>query len=163
MIDVKLIADRAKQTFIRLAKRIDDLTPIWEKFITYYQYDLMPQVWNSRGAAMGEKWAPYKQDENGISKYLIWKRKHGSSRMMILYGRLIGAATGGQGWFQKLQPKSLTIGIEGIPYSGAMQYGYKGIPARPYFFNKNDDLPPRAWKFLIDETNKELESIDTEK
>ena len=159
IIDVKVKGDeRAKKTFRTLQKRIDDLTPVWEDFIDYYQDDLMETSWNSKGSLMmGSKWAPLKDQ---YRKWKRSKRNKGSKRLMELSGRLFEAAKGGPGWKDKIKKDSLSMSIEGIPYSNAHQYGSGNIPQRAYFFTKDDDLPKRGWAFLLKLVDDYLEESD---
>ena len=155
MIDIEIQThnsiNRTRNAFIKLAKRVGDLTPVWKRYIEFHTQSLMPAVFNTNGVAMnGKKWVNYSP------KYAIRKKKAGKllSKMLVFDGDLKAATMGGDGFRSKISKQELSMWIEGIPYSRVHQFGFdkQNIPARPYFFNSKGDLPPRAWAFLIKET-----------
>ncbi len=156
MIDIEIkthdSVNRTRNAFIKLAKRVGDLTPVWKRYIEFHTQSLMPAVFNSNGVAMeGQRWEWYRS-----AKYMKWKKAQGKplSKQLQLFGDLKAATMGGDGFRSKISKQELSMWIEGIPYSRVHQFGFdkQNIPARPYFFNSKGDLPPRAWAFLIKET-----------
>jgi hypothetical protein len=153
-IQIKLIADRAKRTFIKLAGDIKDLTPVWNEFISYWQGTVMPETWKSQGRNMeGQKWTSL------TPEYLAWKRKHyPGKRLLELTGKLYGAVTGGAGWYQKAEKQRLEFGVQGEDYFWWVSE--RETNPRRYFYNQNEDMPPKVWHELINLTNRHLESAD---
>lgn len=177
--------ERAKKRFIRLAKQLGDMRPVWKDYINYHTQVLIPKTFKSRGVVMmGGRWPQYTQSsrrkmtsgelrrferQTGLSaqsgktkfsRYLVWKKKKvGNKPMMRFSDDLYEAARGGSGWFQKPRKKMLSIGLDSIKYAAAHQYGYKknNLPQRAYFFTKDEDLPIRAWAFLIKNVDARLE------
>lgn len=156
-LDIKYTTERAKQTFVRLAKRVSNLNPVWHKFIDYWKNDVIPAVWQGKGKLMeGKKWEPLTE------KYRKWKaKKYPGKPMMYLSGKLFSAAEGGPGWYQKLQPKSLEIGVQGPEYFYFISERMNN--PRKYFYTTNEDMPARVWKELIDYTTDYLESADDDR
>lgn len=157
MVEMKLYTERAKNTFIKLARRLQNLEPIWDKFIDYYQNEIIPGTWNSKGALMeGKRWEPLSE------KYLKWKQKHYPG-MPLLYatGKLMQAAEGGAGWYEDKKPDNLQIGLSGEDYFYWVTE--RENHSRKYFYTSTGDLPNRAWKYLIDITNEYLEEADDDK
>jgi hypothetical protein len=154
-IEVKVTgAERTKKTFIELARRIDDMTPVWEDFADYYKNDLMKTSWGSKGALMeGSRWAPL------TAQYRKWKAKSGGSKeLMKLSGKMFTAATGGSGWKDNISKKSLTMGIHGEEYYYWVQH--RQTNGRFYFYTPDEDLPKRAWVKLVELTDKYLEGAE---
>lgn len=154
-IKIKLKQERAKKSFQRLANRIDDMSPIWKKFIKFWQTDLMPKTWDSRGKTFGEQW------ESLSPAYAKWKRKHGGKRLMELTSRLFEAVKGGSGWFEKVEKKKFTIGVSGEEYFYHVQE--RGKKGRRYFTTKDGDMPNRAWGFIIKSVSEYLEEADNDR
>lgn len=158
MIDIKIEmrAERARKTLQKLLRRVTDMTPIWKDFKQYWQDDLMPRSWESKGALMeGSKWTPL------TPQYLKWKnsaRNTGSRKLLILSGKMFGAAKGGAGWYDKIDKKSMTMGIKGKDYFYLVQHRQKN--PRLYFYTKKDDIPNRAWAYLIKITDEYLDKAD---
>jgi len=153
-VDVKFYTDRAKRTFAKLAEKIKDLSPLWVKFIDYYQNEIIPAAWSTKGAIMeGKRWEPLTE------KYRKWKQKKYSGKpLLVLTGKLFAAAQGGPGWYQKLGKKQLTIGVQGESYF--YHVAERKINSRKYFYTSDGSLPNRAWAWLIKETNQHLEEAD---
>jgi hypothetical protein len=147
-------AERTKKTFLELARRIDDMTPVWEDFADYYKDDLMKVSWQSKGALMeGSRWSPL------TAQYRKWKAKSGGSKeLMKLTGKLFNAATGGAGWKQKISKDNLIMGVEGEAYYYWVQHRQKN--GRFYFYTKDEDLPKRAWAKLVKLADDYLEDAD---
>lgn len=154
MIEVEIYADRAKQTFIKLAKRLNDLTPIWKQFLIYWKTNLMPAVWDSKGKEMeGSRWISLTQ------RYLKWKQKNYSGKpLLTLTRKLFEAVKGGSGWQEKVQKDNLTIGIDGEEYFYYVQH--RKTNPRYYFYTPQGDLPARVWAYMIKITDEELEKAD---
>ena len=146
--------ERARQAFVRLAKNVKDMSEVWKLYRGFHISDLVPLTFASRGAAMGQRWAKYSP------AYLAKRRKAGFSggQMLVLRGDLKAVATGGSGFTSRIEKQQLTMAISGLPYIRVHQFGYqpKNIPARPYFFNQKNDLPARAWAFMIRATDDHL-------
>jgi hypothetical protein len=155
-LQIKMYSDRAKRTLVKLLERVDNMQPIWKDFKQYFQDDLMPRSWNSKGSLMeGGRWNPL------TPQYLKWKmskKNKGSRKLLVLSGKLFAAATGGSGWYDKIDKKSMTMGIQGQEYFYWVQHRQKN--PRFYFYTPNEDLPNRAWAYLIKITNELLESAD---
>jgi hypothetical protein len=154
MIDIKMKSDRAKKTLNKLLNRVNDMRPIWKDFIKYWQTDIMPKTWDTKGKTMGEQWKPL------TPLYKKWKRKHGNKRLMELTSRLLKATQGGQGWTEKIEKKNLAIGVSGKEYFYYVQE--RKTNPRNYFFTKKGDMPNRAWGYLLKSVNEFLEEADDE-
>ena len=135
-----------------LASRIKDLSPIWEDFIKFYQKDIMPKTWDTKGKMMGEQWPEL------TPAYEKWKSKRGGRRLMELTGKLFKAAQGGSGWVQRVTKKNLNIGVTGEEYYKHVQERAKN--PRHYFTTKRDDIPNRAYAYLIKKMDNYLEEVD---
>jgi hypothetical protein len=154
-IEVKVTGvERTKRTFKELAKRVDDMTPVWKDFREYWQKDLMPKSWASKGGLMeGSRWAPL------TPEYRKWKAKAGGSKELLkLSEKMFKAATGGSGWKDKIEKKSLTMGIEGEAYYYWVQH--RKTNPRYYFYTPKEDLPKRAWAELVKMTDDYLQEVD---
>lgn len=140
---------RAKDAFQKLARNVNDLTPVWKEFLEWHKTEYMPQTWESQGKAQGKKWENYRS-----LRYINKKGK--KSADLKLRGKLYDAARGKSGWYEKIQKKLMTFGVSdsigGRKLSAAHQYGYKpnNIAQRSYLFTREDTLSPRAWKKLLD-------------
>lgn len=153
---LELQAERAKKTLNKLLKRVNNMEPIWKDFKQYFQDDLMPRSWDSKGKLMeGARWSPL------TPQYLKWKRSKansGSKKLMMLSGKMFKAATGGQGWHDKIDKKSAEFSISGKDYFYFVQHRQKN--PRFYFYTEKEDLPNRAWAYLIKITDEYLEDAD---
>lgn len=149
--------ERARKTFERLARQLGDLTNIWEEFIDYWQNEVMPKSFESKGSLMeGQKWTPYSD------KYKKWKKKNYGSSMpnLIVTGKMQEATMGGPGWYEKKEKSNLEIGIAGEDYYYYVSERNKN--PRKYFYTTEGSLPASAWKWLIDKTNEKLEAVDSD-
>jgi len=154
-IDIK--AQRARKTLKTLFKRINNLEPIWKDFKKYYQDDIIPRSWNSKGALMeGGRWTPL------TPAYWKWKLKSGlSKKLLTLIGKMFTAAKGGAGWYDKIDKKSMTMGIQGEKYYYWVQH--RQTNPRFYFYTKKEDIPNRAYAYLIKITDEYLEDADDDR
>lgn len=158
-IDIQSNIDKTISRFERLARRVNDMRPIWKDFLKEYK-QIIAQNFEARGAIMnGQRWPVYWQDSNAPDKEYraaYYRRKKGSRPMLRLTDRLYNAATGGAGWYDKIKKKSVELGIKNVKYSKVHQYGYKkrNIAQRPYLFAKENTLPARAWVMLIEITSR---------
>lgn len=154
MVDVKFYTDRAKRTLVKLAENISDLRPVWKNLIDYYQNEIIPAAWSTKGKIMeGKRWTPLSK------KYNKWKKKNYPGQpLMYRTGKLLEAATGGPGWMQKINRRNMEMGVEGQEYfyhvSERSKYG------RKYFYTSENSLPARAWAWLIADVNKFIEAAD---
>jgi hypothetical protein len=153
-VNIKYYSDRAKKTFVKLAEKIKDLTPIWSKFTDYYQNEIIPAAWSTKGAIMeGERWKPLTE------KYRKWKqKKYPGKPLLVLTNKLFSAAQGGSGWYQKLKKRSMEMGVQGSLYFYYVSERKKN--PRKYFYTSDGSLPNRAWAWLIKETSVYLEEAD---
>jgi hypothetical protein len=151
---IELKATRAKKTFKKLLKRLNDYRPIWRMFVKFYQDDIMKRTWDSKGRLMeGTRW------KSLTPAYLNWKRKHHSGqRLLELTGRLFDAVQGGQGWFDRIRKKDLTMGVKGEEYFYWVQHRAKYD--RHYFYTEKEDIPNRAYTYLIKITQEYLEDVE---
>ena len=155
-IDIKQVgAERSRAAFVRLAKNIKDMRPVWTQYIGFHTADLVEKTFTTNGQAMtGRRWVAYSP------AYKKRKRKLGGrlGQMLVLSGRLKEAATGGDGFSSKINKDRMTMTISGIPYASAHQFGFKGrsLPARAYFFKGKGDLPARAYAYLYKATENHL-------
>jgi len=154
---VKFYTERARNTFIKLARYLEDLRPVWEEFIPFYQQDVIPGTWKTTGMVMEQsKWVPLTE------KYRKWKeRKYPGRPMLTLEGKLYAAATGGPGWFQELKKKEMTMGVDGEDYFYHVSERQKN--PRKYFYTRNNTLPARAWAKLIKLTDERLQGADDDR
>lgn len=149
-IELKKI-NQAKEKFKQLSQRVKDFRPIFNDFIDFYQKEIVPSAFETKGALMGKKW------QGLTERYRRWKanspiNQSGSAGVNLrLTNGLYNAATGGDGWYQKVKKRSLQFGIKHsvIPYANRHQKGTKGMPERPFFYTINDDMPIKAWQYLI--------------
>lgn len=154
--------NRAKLNIQNYINKIDNLRPVFDKFIKHYQ-DLLKFNISRNGVVFGSVWQKYSP------VYAKWKlenkdkypRSSGGRKMMILSGALFDASQGGSGWFQKIDKKSLRFGITNIiPYAEIQQKGGISpegweIPQRPWFFNKDNKSIPNASILFLERTLKE--------
>lgn len=133
--------------------KISDLTSVWKKFIPLYIQEIGANFDSKGKLYQGTKWEKY-SDKYALRKNLKLTRtdkKTGEIKAikniptLVLKGDLKNAALGGPGWYQKIQPKSLEIGIKGIDYANAHQWGTKGkyknnIPQRAFFMPANGTI-----------------------
>jgi hypothetical protein len=153
-IRIEMRAERARKTFSKLASRLKDMKPIFKTFKIFYQDDMMKRVWESRGSAMeGGQWANYSD------AYRKWKAKHYAGKpKMILTGKLYNAVQGGAGWYDKISKDSMTMEVKGEAYFYWVQHRQKN--PRYYFYTPKEDLPNRAWAYLIKIADEYLEEAD---
>ncbi len=158
-LEIKLIANKAKNTFAKILERIDDMNPIWKDFKAFFQTNLMLKSFRSKGALMeGSRWAAL------TPKYLKWKlssKNEGSKKLLILSKKMFNATQGGAGWYDKIDKKSMTVGIQGKDYYYWVQHRSKN--PRFYFYTKNEDMPNLGWAYLIKIMAESLESADNDK
>jgi hypothetical protein len=147
---IEIRSERARKMLRKLSKKISDMTPVWKKFIKFYQDDVIKKTWDTQGKMMeGTSWAPL------VPQYEKWKTKNSGKRMMELSGDLLNAATGGAGWVERIKKKELTIGVTGKEYFKQVQE--RGKNPRRYFTTKEDDIPNRAYIFLLKEMDNHIE------
>lgn len=151
-VDFKLRSERARKTLQELVKRTTDMRPVWKDFRTWWQDELMSKVWDSEGRPMQTKWAKL------TPQYAKWKKKHGGKRLLELTGKLFRAVKGGSGWYDKIEKKSLEMGVQGEKYFYPIQHRQKN--PRHYFYTKQEDIPERAYAKLIELTDTYLEEAD---
>lgn len=154
-IDIKAIGiERTKKTFLELAKRVSDMTPIWKDFRDFYQQDMMPKSFGSKGALMeGGRWHAL------TPAYRKWKQKSGySQELMKLTGKMYNAATGGAGWSDKIGKKDMTMEVKGEDYYYFTQH--RKTNPRFWFYTSKEDLPNKAWTYLVKITDEYLEEVD---
>lgn len=147
-IDIKIDKNSYNKIIDRLqdlAKNIEDMTPVWNRFEKYYLKKVKDSGFGGRGAFLGEKWPKY------TKKYLKWKKKkYPGKGMLVLTGKLKNAATGGNDYESKKSKKQLTMKIHNIPYANKMHY------QRPYWLQRNEQLPKRAILWLLAEIKKTI-------
>lgn len=146
--------DELKFALGELERRMVNISPMLEKFAQWYQ-QAIGRWWDSKGNKMGRRWP-------GLSKAYAKRKQAMVGRRgadLQLTGRLKTAATGGAGWFHKIEGTKLTVGIEGIPYAGIHQTGGRipgrggrmiDMPQRAYFISADGGLPGEAIQKLID-------------
>lgn len=154
-LDFTLDAGRTASKFRELQARIKDMRPVWASFLNFYKTDIIPKSFESKGSLMGGRWI-------GLTdRYRKWKSTTSTNTSssagvsLKLTGRLYAAATGGAGWYQKVNKQSVEFGIKKgvIPYANRHQEG-NNMPQRPYFYTVDDKLPTRASLFLYNEALK---------
>lgn len=154
-LDIEAKAERARRTFRELAKRVKDKRPIFKKFASYYETDIIPASWESQGRIMqNTQWTPL------IWWYAAWKReKFPGKRILELTGWLQVQA---RRLKKDIKKNSLSLGLSGWEGFYDHQHGKPSeeLPARPYFYTKQGDLPNRAWAKLIQLTDDYLTETD---
>lgn len=145
------LVERAKQV-------ISDLSDVYEKWLDYYRGDIISTTWQTQGAMQGLRWAELSP------KYKAWKEKHYKGMpKLILTGRMVIAALGGEGGITSISNKTLEFGIDlnEIPYARIHQEGgHTGrayIPQRPYLYMKDGTLTGRAIQKLKNLINDKIE------
>jgi hypothetical protein len=161
MIEIDIKQPIAKQSFKsnekrfkELANSVSDLRPVWKQFIPYYQDTIVEAAFNTQGKIMGRSWAKYSP------AYLKQIRKGKiSGTKMKRSETLYRAAKGGSGWYDKQGKKKLEFGLNAPIYAGVHTWGYpaRNIPRRDYFQTTTNDIPQRAWAFLIKTTDNYIE------
>jgi hypothetical protein len=159
MISFKVTGEeRAKNMFQLLAQRVGDLRPIWKTFIPYYRETIIRGAFNTKGKIMKNSWKPYKES------YLKYLRRNRLDTEVSLRrsDTMYNAAIGGAGWKDKQEKQQLTMGIEGEKYFGAQQEGYpaNNLVARSFFYTDDDDLPLRAWAYLVKSLDDYYKKVD---
>lgn len=91
-------------------------------------------------------------------KYAKWKMKNYGKRIanLVLTGRLHDAVNGGPGWFATIGKNEAEWGIRGIPYAAAHQFGYKKMPARPYFVTSDGNMPKAVINYMVSRIGEHL-------
>lgn len=148
----------------KMAENGENTTPIYTDFLESFK-DYIRDNWRKAGSPFGNEHMTLTEKYRKIK---LRKGKTGKADL-ILTGKLKNAATGGDGWYQKIRKKSFEWGINKtvIPYAAIHQFGYKrrikevrkyeskvkkntlisraiyegGWPPRPYFALKNGSLP----------------------
>ena len=152
--------ERAKLKIKNILNIINDASPVFIKFIKHYQ-GVLKDNFNRAGALFGETWAAYNPN------YWAWKKKqkYPNMKKLVLTGAMFRASQGGSGWFQNIKKNSLSFGITNIiPYAALHQYGGEvqngksvwTIPARPWFFKRDNTIPNTSILFLERELKEEL-------
>lgn len=153
MIDAAAIArcqeqtKRARDQFLTLIKKIENLEPIFKKFRAEYS-EIVSQNFAAKGKIMErERWRQY------TPAYLKWKQKNYSGKPMLeITGALKKAAINFEA---KISKKKMVMTVKGDPYmfyvSDRDTYG------RKYFYTKEKGMPIQAWRILIEIVKKELE------
>jgi len=155
-IQIEIIANKALDGFLKMSKNIKDMKPIYKRFVKYYTGEIIPASFESRGKLMqGSRWQKYSP------AYLKWKQKHApGKKMMTLTDDLYKAATGGSGFYSRIDNRNVVMGIKKstIKYSNAQQRGSSktNLPARPYFMTPKGLPPARAINWLIQNTNDHI-------
>lgn len=161
MIDlqIELKAERARRTLRTLIGRIKDMSPVWKDFKQYWTDDLMPRSWQSKGALMeGGRWAALSP---AYRKWKLSAKNSGSKELLKLSLKLYNAATGGAGWYDDIKKNTMTIGVNVGDYSYWIQHRQKN--PRFYFYTPKEDIPNRAYAYLIKIMDEYLESADDER
>ncbi len=148
MSDIRLVAqtEKAKQKFVRLIEKVDDISPVFKEFLNEYK-EIIAQNFESRGKIMErERWAQYSPG------YLKWKQKNYPGKPMLeITGDLKNAALNFQ---SVVGAKTLVMKVEGADYFFYVQE--RKTNPRHYFNTKDDDLPIQAWRILIERTENFL-------
>lgn len=146
-IQFRLKADDAKKRFLRLAEKLEDLSPIWEKFIPEYR-QIISQNFETQGKIMERNtWTaltiPYKR----------WKMKHFPGKpILICTGKLRQAA---ENFKTIIKKDNLIMEVEGNAYFAYVQER-KNNP-RHWFNTPEKELPVIAWNKLTKIANDEIE------
>ena len=147
--------NRARQLFMRLGRKVKDMSPVWKLYAGFHRATLMPSVFATNGQAMtGRTWPDY------APSYKKRKKKLGGllGQKLVLSGELKKRATNPN---ISIIKQSLKMSIEGLPYIRVPQFGddTRNIKQRQYFFRgteTNPDLPPKSWAFLLRATDNHL-------
>lgn len=122
----------------KMAENGENTTPIYTDFLESFK-DYIKNNWRKAGSPFGIP------NMRLSPKYKKLKTSKGGSGKadLILTGKLKNAATGGDGWFQKISKKSFEWGIDNVkfPYAKVHQTGSSKMPQRPYFALKDGSLP----------------------
>lgn len=147
-LDFKLKSEKAQKRFERLANKITDLRPIWKQFIPLYKELVEKEFDSTKGKIMqGRRW------DKLSPQYRVQKRrKFGNKPLLVATGLLKERATNFE---TKLGKKALLMRVKGKKYFEFVhdKRAYFHTPKEP-----KETLPMRAWRFLIDIVERELES-----
>lgn len=150
MVEVKVTgANRAKKMFLELAKRVKNLKPVFEEFADFYRDDAIPRAWETRGKYMqDERWEPL------TPAYTKQKhKKYGNKRLLVATGQMVDDAQNFQSVASK---KNLTMTVRDVDYYWFTQHSH----GRYWFYTPREDIPRRAWTYLLESTDKYLEEVD---
>lgn len=125
------------------SKGLADLTPEYEKIGNYLIPFFENEVFESEGAAIGQRWAPLSP------KYEAWKTAHYPGR-----GTLERTSTLRYN-FQAIPTSQYLILQNNTPYAGYVQYGTSRMPAR-IFLALNDQATAVIRQMLIDSLSARL-------
>jgi len=105
-----------------------DLKPMFEAIQSWW-YNWQAEIFAGEGSSLGSSWAPLSE------KYAKWKAKAAPGRPILeLTGRLANAMAGAksEGAWEDIKKREMRLGIEGIPYWAAHNFGFETIPQRKY-------------------------------
>jgi hypothetical protein len=145
-LEFKIKSDNAKEKFIRLAKKVGDLRPVWAKFIPEYR-EIVSQNFEAKGKIMeGARWIPL------TKRYLKYKqKKHPGKPLMVVTGKMMKA---GHDFKFISKEDNLKMTVEGENYFLYTQE--RKTNPRKWFYTKDYNLPTVAWRMLIEIANDEL-------
>ena len=141
---------RLQQNFIKFASVVMDLKPAFKKFVPEFQKSRVGWIYAGRDVD-GQKHKPLNR------LYRIRKQKlYGNQPILIASGKLIRAVRGGSGWIEKVEKKSLTMGID-LPYASYHQDGTRKMSQRAYFLTKKGTLNKMDYAQLIQAVEGEID------
>lgn len=134
----------------KLAQNGKDITPIFNDFLDYFK-KYIDDNWRKEGTPFGNP------NKKLSPKYKLKKVMMGKADWadLQLSGKLKRAATGGDGWYQKVSSKQLEWGIDNtiVPYAMIHQYsgwtgrGHKSfMKQRPFWALKDGSMPGMVYQ-----------------
>jgi len=114
-----------------------DLRPAFREVFAPWWHEQIARVYGTEGSHLLGHWKPLSEN------YREWKEKNfGPMPILQLTGRMRKAMTGitSSGAYVTMSRQSMEIGVNGIPYIRAHQYGVPKhkLPARPHFGIKKE-------------------------
>lgn len=133
---------RLEENFIKFKANVDDLGPAFLKFIPEFQRTR--EGWIMAQRTLNANKYPALSPVYETLKTKEW----GPKPILVRSGALIAAVRGGDGWYQKINEKYMSVGIN-LPYASFHQDGTRKIPRRNYFLTRDGNLTKVDYAQLI--------------
>lgn len=133
---------RLHENFIRWTDKLGDVRPAFNLFIPEFQRSRVGWIYAGR-TVDGKRMQPL-SPIYAVRKTLTY----GNQPILIASGKLIRAIRGGEGWYQKVEKKSLTMGIN-LPHASYHQDGTSRMPQRNYFLTADGTLNKMDYAQLL--------------
>ena len=149
MVDVKMNKasyNRLMNSLQGLTKRIDDMNPVWDKFVKWYPKEIIEKAFDTRGKIYGTRWPKYSP------AYLRFKqKKYSGKQMLVIDGTLKKDST------DNIKTKKSKHNMSFIINNKlAAIHHYNKKKARKIIAGKDDKIPARALTYLMEEMYKHI-------